>query len=189
MAKPAFSRPSPRIEKSKRPIFLKASSPYHGGMNRIVVLGLFALASMAGCAKPALPGAGSACAPPGGTQDVLIYPAPGSTGIPDNLGEVIFATSSVDGLYLYNTHLIDETGGGKLQVDFGPFEVWGLPIPQPAVTPPFSNANVLASVNSGPGGIGTGTGPPIVFSQGHTITVQLADGACNPVTFGSFTVQ
>lgn len=153
-------------------------------MSRFFVLGLLALASMAGCAKHAVPGAGLPCAPPEGVQDVLIYPAPGSTGIPGNLGEVIFATSSVGGLYLYNAHLIDETAGGTLQVNFGPFGGWVSPtLPQPAVMPPFSNADYFASVNQG--GIGTGAS----FSSGHQIAVQLAKGACNPVTFGSFTVQ
>ncbi len=48
------------------------------------------------------------CAPPTGTTTVLVYPAPGSTGIPDSLGAVVFGSNkalpvSYDAYVLNNT--------------------------------------------------------------------------------------
>jgi hypothetical protein len=161
-------------------------------MKRFFALGLLAFASMAGCSAFWEGASGGIsknlpCNPPAGVQDALIYPASGSTGIPDNLSEVIFATSSLTGLSQYNAHFSDDTSLGTYQVDFGLFQSWNTPIPQPAATPPFSDITYNASINSG--GTGTGTGTAVVFPQGHTIRVQLKHGTCTPVDFGTFTVQ
>jgi hypothetical protein len=176
-----------RYEKSKGPIFLKASSDYHRGMTRFFVLGCLALVSMAGCAihsfNSSRGGGNSPCYPPPGVQDALIYPAPGATGIPDNIGEIIFASSALNGLFGFNARLIDETGGGT-QVNFETFSGWNqATVPQPAATPPFSNPAYDQSINAG---IGTGSS----FPPGHLITVELAGPRCNPpIAYGSFTVQ
>jgi hypothetical protein len=158
-------------------------------MNRVFVLGLLALTTMAGCGSAAFwTGAAggpkdSPCDPPPGVQDAVIYPAPGSTGIPDTIPEVIFASSSANGLSGYNAHLVDATNLSQitqLAIDFQPFSAWIQPIPQPATTPPFSNAVYYASMNGGTGA---------TFPQGHQIRVQLLHGKCVPVDYGFFTVQ
>lgn len=161
-------------------------------MTRFFVLGLLALTSMVGCTAFWEGANGNIaknlpCDPPAGVEDQLIYPAPGSTGIPDTIGEVIFATSSLDGLSQYNAHLSDDSTNGNYQVDFGLFQAWSSPIPQPAATPSFTNITYNASLNTG--GTVTGTGTPVSFPQGHTIRVQLKHGTCNPIDFGTFTVQ
>jgi len=122
------------------------------------------------------------CNPPPGVQFAVIYPAPGAIGLPDNIGEVLFAASAPSGLYGYNAHLVDQTGGGLLRVDFADFAGWNGPPPSPSVTPPFANAAYEVSINQG---IANGAS----FPQGHTISVQLVHGQCVPVAYSSFTVQ
>src|SRR6266700_3257296 len=113
-----------------------------GSMKRTFFLALLAFASLAGCSNLFARTFGTTnlpCKPPQGVQAVLIYPADQATGIPDNIGQVIFAASSFNGLATFHVRLTDTTSLSKLQVDFGPFIGWNQStIPQPAQTPPFT---------------------------------------------------
>jgi hypothetical protein len=59
--------------------------------------GLFAAFSallLAGCNGGGGSTNPSPCTPPNGIRTVLVYPAPGSTGIPDNLGAVVLGSTA-----------------------------------------------------------------------------------------------
>jgi hypothetical protein len=159
-------------------------------MKPSVFLSLLALASMTGCTGDfpyaVLGHPNSPCAPPQGTQSVLAYPANGSTGIPDNVGQIIFASAPNMLPGNYRAYLIDETSGEQIQVNFQGFSTYASlpPLPQPASTPPFSNPFYQASQNGGQNGV------PFTFAQGHVISVHLQQQKCNTSNaYGSFTVQ
>jgi hypothetical protein len=121
----------------------------------------------------------SPCAPPNGIQTVLVYPAPGSTGIPDNVGAVVFGSTAAlpSG---YQAVLANNTTGNSVY-----FNLVGSPPPSPLPTPnavsTFANRVYQASGN-----------PGATFFAGSTVSVYLnnANSGCVPATsLGSFRVQ
>lgn len=125
----------------------------------------------------------SLCAPPQGTQTVLVYPAPGSTNVPGNIGEVVFASSTLlPGNY--HAYLIDVTGSGGgngKQVNFANVSSYAMQSPPAgSATPPFSNPFYQASTNQ----------DNTVFPSGHIVEVALQQVRCNTSgSYGYFTVQ
>jgi hypothetical protein len=120
----------------------------------------------------------TACVPPAGVQVAMVYPAPGSTAIPDTVNQVVLATLGTLPS-TFNAVLLGSTFSGY--VGFGSVLPAATPLPNPAATPPFANPVYLTSNN-----------PGYTFTSGTTLTVQLNDLAsgCSPGTsLGSFTVQ
>jgi hypothetical protein len=149
---------------------------------RAFLLAALVLTSTTGCDQ-VLIGAvsqnrNSVCQPPQGIQLELVYPANGATGLPDNIGEVVFAASA-DMPANYRAYLIDITGGGTQQVNFGNFQ-YILPTPPPGSTQPsFSSPLYYPSQN-----------PGVTFPQGHTIEIALQQLKCDTSpAYGTFTVQ
>jgi hypothetical protein len=161
---------------------------YHLSMKpRVLFSALLALACMAGCNRSFISSfsqnQNDLCAPPRGTQTVLAYPAPGATDVPANIGEVVFASSTLlPGSY--RAYLIDVTGsggGGGKQVNFANVSSFALQSPPAgSATPPFSDAFYQASTNF----------QNTVFPSGHTIEVALQQVKCNTSgAYGYFTVR
>jgi hypothetical protein len=118
------------------------------------------------------------CAPPSGIQTVLVYPAPGSSGLPDNLGQVVLgSTGALPSTY--QAYLINNATQNAVA-----FNLVGTPpnpLPTPDALPTFANPVYQASAN--PGG---------AFVSGSAISVYLnnANSGCVPtVSLGTFTVQ
>jgi len=118
------------------------------------------------------------CSLPGGTTTVLVYPAPGATGIPENFGAVVFGSSkalplSFDAFVLNNT-----TGNYSYYNTLG---AGPNPLPSPAATPSFANPVYQASGN-----------PGVTWFAGSLLTVYVNDTGSNCVptlTLGTFHVQ
>jgi hypothetical protein len=151
---------------------------------RIILFALVAAAYTTACtgkfATSVLGNPNSSCEPPAGMETVMAYPAPNSTGVPDNFGEVIFASTALLNPP-YRAYVVDNTNGGTIQANFGDVSTyaWTAAIPSPAASPPFNNPYYQSSPNTG-----------IVIPSGHNVTVYLAQQQCNPNTsLGSFTVQ
>jgi hypothetical protein len=122
------------------------------------------------------------CVPPTGVTTVLVYPAPGSTGIPDNFGQVVLGSSGT-GLPSSFQAVVFDTTGGMSGFTFNLVTPAASPLPTPAATPAFSNPLYQSSSS-------TDLYP---WPQGHTLSVYLNDQSnqsCTPQTsLGSFTVQ
>jgi hypothetical protein len=118
------------------------------------------------------------CSLPSGTTTVLVYPAPGSTGIPDNFGAVVLGSSralpaSFDVLIVSNT-----TNNG---VYYNTLGAGPSPLPSPAATPGFANPVYQTSGN-----------PGVTWFGGSALTVYLNDTGSNCVptlSLGTFNVQ
>jgi len=133
-------------------------------------------AALASCG----PGGGSAapvpCVPPAGVQVALIYPAPGSTAIPDAVTQVIIAASGP--LPATFDVALTATSG---QAYFGQVLPAASPFPSPAATPPFANPTYYTSTNGG-----------YTFASQTLLTAQINDlnSNCTPgSSLGSFTTQ
>jgi hypothetical protein len=120
----------------------------------------------------------SPCAPPSGTTTVLVYPAPNSTGIPDNFG-VIVVGSTATLPSSYQAYVVNSTTQNAVIFNF--LGVPPTPLPTPKAVPGFANPVYQASGN-----------PGVSFVAASTITVYLnnANSGCGPTTaLGSFTLQ
>lgn len=117
------------------------------------------------------------CTPPPGTQTVLVYPAPNATGIPDNVGLVVLASTATLPS-TFDTWVVDNTTGNGVffnAVTTSPPS----PLPTPNATPTFADPVYQPSGN-----------PGVTFVAGSTITVYLNQNAnCTPISLGSFSVQ
>jgi hypothetical protein len=119
----------------------------------------------------------SPCTPPNGISTVLVYPAPGSTGIPDNLGVVVLGSTAAlpSG---FQAVLANNTTGNTVT-----FNLVGTPpnrLPTPNTLPAFANPVYQSSGN-----------PGVTFVAGSTISVYLnnVNSSCVPTTsLGSFRV-
>jgi hypothetical protein len=132
--------------------------------------------TMAGCSgNSTSPGQ---CNPPNGITTVLAYPPPNSTGIPDNFGVVVLASTSPLPSSFQAVVVNDSTQNSVA------FNVLGLPpapLPTPFAIPSFPHPSYQASGN-----------PGASFVAGSTITIYLNDTGsnCNPsLDLGSFRVQ
>lgn len=127
---------------------------------------------------PAGPTPGPTCSPPSGTAAYsLVYPAPNSTAIPDNFGQIVIATSPSPLPATWNvvvTTAVSPAGvGGTTLATATP------PFPQPTAAPSFSNPNYQRSNFSG-------------TFQGEVVHVYLNNTAsnCTPLgPLGQFTTQ
>jgi len=143
------------------------------------MVGFFAAAGLvlAGCNGNSTSNPGP-CTPPGGAQTVLVYPAPGATGIADNLGLVVLgSTVALPGSY--QAFVVNSTTQNSVL-----FNLLGTPpnpLPTPHALPAFANPVYQASGN-----------PGATFVAGSTIMVYLnnVNSGCVPtLNLGSFRVQ
>ena len=115
------------------------------------------------------------CGAPSG-QVALSYPAPGSTGIPDNIQGVVFAASSgLSGTY----QALVVPAGSSQGIAFERIAAAPSPIPSPNATP-IANAIYQESASGG-----------VILPAATTVAVYLNDSAstCTPSLQGSFTTQ
>jgi hypothetical protein len=118
------------------------------------------------------------CSPPNGIETTLVYPAPGSSGIPDNLSQVIFGSTAALPSN-YQAYLVNNAT--QAAVTFNAVAAQPSPLPTPNALPTFSSPVYQASTNSGQ-----------QFGSGAAISVYLipTGGGCVPVaSLGTFTVQ
>ena len=120
----------------------------------------------------------SPCTPPNGISTVLVYPAPGSTGTPDNLGVVVLGSTAAlpSG---FQAVLANNTTGNT--VTFNLVGTAPNPLPTPNTLPAFAKPVYQSSGN-----------PGVTFVTGSTISVYLnnVNSGCVPTTsLGSFRVQ
>lgn len=136
-----------------------------------------------------------ACSTPAGMQASLIYPAPGSTAIPDNVSQIIIATNSTlpsDWQVTYGwdavaTYPASSTyGNGHPGTEF--VSTAASPLPSPAATPGFSGTAQYWSstlVYGGPNAL-----PNLPPATQITVVLNDLNSSCYPgVPLGSFTTQ
>jgi len=120
----------------------------------------------------------SPCTPPHGIRTVLVYTAPGSAGIPDNVGAVVFGSTAALP-FGFQAVLANNTTGNS--VVFNTVGSPPSPLPAPNALPAFANPVYQSSGN-----------PGAVFFAGSTISVYLnnLNSGCVPATsLGTFRVQ
>lgn len=121
--------------------------------------------------------AGLPCGAPTG-QFALVYPASGSTGIPDNLPGIVFGSTNGLGAS-YQAVLLP--AGASQPIDFEFIAPAPSPLPSPNALPTFKNPVYQESA------LPPGTLLPALTQIG----VYLNDGNsnCTPILAGSFTTQ
>ncbi len=116
------------------------------------------------------------CTYPTGTQVALAYPAPGATAVPDNVGQIVVASSPA----LPNTWQVVLQVGNALGYESVLNPIPQSSVPTPYATPGFANATYESSGLSGS------------LPSATTITVLLNDegSSCNTYpSIGSFTTR
>ncbi len=136
------------------------------------------LALLSGAGALAACGGGSAlstCGAPNG-QVALVYPAPGSTGIPDNFPGVVFGSSH--GLPASYTAILQQSGTTLMVPQFR-LQPAPVPLPTPDLIPSFPNPVYQISA------------PIKTLAGGTEYQVFLYDGnkTCTPSYVGAFTAQ
>ena len=116
------------------------------------------------------------CGAPNG-KVALVYPASGSTGIPDNLAGVIFG--STNGLPSSDEAFLLPAGSASF-VTFETVVAAPLPLPNPHTIPTFANPVYQESASGGS-----------ILPAQTQIGVYLNDGnsSCSPSLQGTFTTQ
>ena len=140
------------------------------------------VASLVGCNSNNITdyNAPGACTPPAGVDVSLIYPEPGSTGVPNNFSEIIVASSVVGGLSSgYRTYVTN--ANNTTSNLYGYLQPYPNPLPTPNAAPPFSG-QVTYQLSESPG---------ITWPASSSLQVYLAGSPnCRPVDLlGSFTVS
>jgi hypothetical protein len=131
--------------------------------------------ALAACGTAASP---PQCGAPKGAV-TMAYPAPSSTGIPDNFPGVIFASTNGLGS---SYQAIVQIPGQSLKLPLERVQPISPPLPTPNVVPPFANPTYQLS-SSGQ-----------ILSKLHGATKYFvylndANSNCNPTFMGSFTFQ
>ena len=93
-------------------------------------------AGLAACNGNTASAPGSCGTPPGVSQSVLVYPAPGATAVPDGLTQVVVGSTSAIPSGWGVLLIAPATGLG---VQSAPFGVAPTPLPTPNQTPTFAN--------------------------------------------------
>ena len=126
------------------------------------------------------------CRLPTGMQAALIYPAPGSTGNPVSLPQVVFATSGTLPTDWANWDVIltyVPTGAYSGQVIGGTVTAPPSPVPTPTATAPFPSPTYWSSSFNYGSSINTPMPPGFVI----TATLNDLSSSCYPgVAFGQF---
>jgi len=149
-------------------------------MVRRMLFGLLGVAAVviAGCNSGTTSSTQPACGLPVGTSTVLVYPAPGATGIPDNFGTVVLgSTVALPGTY--STFVVNNSTLNS--VFFNQLGTAPNPLPSPNATPAFANPVYQSSGN-----------PGATFVAGSSVSVYLnnTNSNCVPTQLlGTFNVQ
>jgi hypothetical protein len=110
------------------------------------------------------------CPTPTADTTVLVYPAPGATGVPGTFGQVIVAsTTALPSKYgVLVTDAVNPAPGGVLGASFTAVSP---PFPTPNATPSFGSPQYQSSAFNG------------VFASGQGVTVYINDPSsnCSPV--------
>jgi len=142
-----------------------------------------ALAALLGAGV--LAGCNSSSSTPGGCgaptgKVALVYPAPGSTGIPDNFTGVIFgSTNGLGGNY--QALLQASTLPAGSFIGLGTVVTASLPLPTPNQVPSFSNPIYQISSFAGQN--------PLTAATTYQVYLNDSGSDCNPTYQGSFTSQ
>jgi len=140
----------------------------------VALVACAALASGCGGSNSNPPG----CSLPSGTTTVLVYPAPGSTGIPDNFGAVVFGSSKALPTS-FDAYIVNNTTGNAAY--YNTLGAGPNPLPSPAALPKFANPVYQASGN-----------PGVTWFAGSQLTVYVNNTGsnCTPaISLGAFNVQ
>lgn len=132
---------------------------------------------LAGCNGNASSNPGP-CTPPNGIGTVLVYPAPGATGIPDNFGLVVLGSTAALPAS-YQVYVVNNSTQNA--VAFNTLGSPPNPLPTPNAVPTFSGPVYQSSGN-----------PGATFVAGSSITVYLnnVNSGCVPtLSLGTFRVQ
>jgi hypothetical protein len=103
-------------------------------------------------------GVSGSCAPPAGTRTALVYPAPGSRGIPDDFGLVILGSTAALPP-TYQVHVVSSARQALLFENMSPAPH---PLPVPNTPAPFADPVYQSSANPGQ-----------TFAAGTTVSVYL----------------
>ncbi len=145
----------------------------------IAVAAALALGACGGKGTNATPAVGPTCAPPSGITSVLVYPAPGSSGVNDGNGQIVIGSTaalptgtSTDN---WNIVVIDSVYPGGTGLPGG-LVTTAPPFPSPNATPPFANPVYQTQAFGAP------------FQAGQTVNVSVNNQAtnCAPLLLGQF---
>jgi hypothetical protein len=131
-----------------------------------------------------LPTLGPTCTLPAGTQTVLVYPAPGSTGVSDSNGEVVIGSTTALPVGQsgndWDIWFSDAVTGGAL-APLNPNSTLATttpPFPSPSATPSFPNPQYQQQTAG------------IAFAPSQTVTIYVNNRAssnnCAPLQIGQF---
>lgn len=159
-------------------------------MKQFIILAIAAVAvSLAACnngisTPSAGPTLGPTCAPPAGTQTVLVYPAPNSNGVVDSNGLIVIGSTTAlpvsqpgENWDIWYSDAV--TGGGlaALNSNTSPAAA-SPPFPTPNATPSFANPQYQQQ-SSG-----------VAFASGQTVNIYInnlsSSDNCTPLLIGSF---
>jgi hypothetical protein len=125
------------------------------------------------------PTVGPTCAPPNGTQTVLVYPAPSATGVTDSNGQIVIGSTaalptgtSTDN---WDIVIVDNVFPGGTTMP-GALTTTTPPFPTPNATPSFANPVYQTQAFGSP------------FAAGQTVKVFINNLAtnCSPLLLGQF---
>lgn len=152
------------------------------------VIALAAAVSLAACNSnnnPApLPTLGPTCTLPAGTQTVLVYPAPGATGVSDTTGEIVIGSTAAlpvgqsgNDWDIWFSDAVTNGALAPLSRNTG-LAATLPPFPAPNATPSFANPQYQQQTSGVP------------FASNQTVTVYVNNKAsgdnCAPLQIGQF---
>jgi hypothetical protein len=123
----------------------------------------------------AVPTVGPTCQPPSGTQTVLVYPAPGATGVVDSNGEIVIGSTAALDPTTWNIVILDANNPNGVQLP-GTLAATSPPFPTPNATPPFANPQYQEQT----------AGVPIGANQVVTVYINNYKSSCAPIQIGQF---
>ena len=113
----------------------------------------------------------------------LVYPANNSTGVPDQLQQVIVASNPAFPANVWNIVLQYNNGGAPFQIGGSAFVTVQPPFPQPNATPPSSLTNPIYQSSNFQQNLLL---PPATVVQ---VFANATNSDCNPAFIGSFSTQ
>jgi hypothetical protein len=152
-------------------------------MKRLLYLFAFVASAVAvaacggGNSNPPAPG--PTCSPPNGTQSVLVYPAPGATGVVNTTGQVVIGSTAALPVNQTGQNwqivIVDAVFPGGVAMP-GTLQSASPPFPSPNTIPSFANPQYQTqSFNT-----------PFAANQNVSVYVNNTSSNCTPLLIGSF---